>query len=414
MIVRSEKRSHAEFHSTILGKYMVNQFSCHTGKPRISIIAHRAYGPLARMDTGHIGGVERQTSLMARWFARHGYKVSMITWDEGQPDGLTIEGVRVFKMCRENTGIKGLRFFCPKWTSLCQTLKRADADVYYYNSGGGVLGQIVMWCRRHSRKSIFSVAANRVCDATHMSSAPLRERLLYRYGLRNAHSIIVQTQLQQQMLHEGFGVDSTVIPMPCEGFSTDLNSSAKSITVKGARVLWVGRISEEKRFEWLLDVAERCPQFTFDVVGASNNDSSYARAQMERAGKIPNVKLHGRLLHAELAEFYKRCRVLCCTSEYEGFPNTFLEAWSCGIPVVSTFNPDGIIAKYGLGWTASSIDKIVDGLKTALGSPEKWRTASHAVRSYYLENHTMDATMPKFEKLFSDIIADRDSGSDCT
>jgi len=373
-------------------------------KLRISFVAHFAYGPLIRVDTGHIGGVEIQTSLMARWFANHGYDVSMITWDEGQPDGLIVDGVRVFKMCRQDVGMKGLRFFWPKWTSLYRAMGKANADVYYYNTGDLGLGQIAMWCRRHDRKCVYSVSANRACDPKYYALEPLRERILYRYGLRHAHSVIVQTRHQQQMLREGFGIDSTVIPMPCELLDTSGCVHPEISCEESLHVLWVGRISEEKRFEWLLDVAEQCPEITFDVVGASNANSDYASALTKRAARILNVKMHGRIPHAEIAKHYYRSRALCCTSAYEGFPNTFLEAWSLGIPTVSTFDPDGLIAKLGLGWNASSVDELVDRLRTAISTPEKWHAASHAARSYYLKNHTLDATMPKFEKLFLDVV----------
>ena len=36
----------------------------------ICFVAHFAYGELASIDTGHIGGVERQTSQMAKWLAK--------------------------------------------------------------------------------------------------------------------------------------------------------------------------------------------------------------------------------------------------------------------------------------------------------------------------------------------------------
>ena len=71
---------------------------------------------------------------MAKWLAGRGCKVSMLTWDEGQADGEIIDGVKVFKLCRKDDGIKGLRFFWPRWTSLNVAMKRADADIYYQNS----------------------------------------------------------------------------------------------------------------------------------------------------------------------------------------------------------------------------------------------------------------------------------------
>ena len=91
---------------------------------------------------------------MARWFAARGYPVSMITWDQGQPEKLNVEGVRIIKMCRRTAGWKGIRFVYPKWTSLCRAMERADANIYYYNCGDLTLGQMVMWCRGLSWRGI--------------------------------------------------------------------------------------------------------------------------------------------------------------------------------------------------------------------------------------------------------------------
>ncbi|MHC4166763.1 MAG: glycosyltransferase family 4 protein, partial [Planctomycetota bacterium] len=292
----------------------------HNGKPRICFVAQNAYGALAGVDTGHIGGIERQQSLMARWLAKRGFQVSMVTWDEDQEDGIEIDGVSIFKMCRKEAGIKGLRFLWPKWTSLCRAMGRANADIYYYNCGDLGLGQVVMWCHRHDRKCLYSVASNPDCDRKLPVLKATRERVLYRFGLKR--------QRQQQMLLEGFGIDSKVIPMPCEGPSGKERIPSGAANEDSVHVLWVGRISKEKRFEWLLDVAVQCPQIIFDVVGASNTDSDYASNLLKCASEIRNVKMHGRISHQEMPAYYRSSNILCCTSAYEGFPNTFLEAWS--------------------------------------------------------------------------------------
>lgn len=381
---------------------MISSICGHHGRPSISIIAHNAYGALTAIDTGHIGGVERQTSLMAKWFAKRGYQVSILTCDEGQDDGIEIDGVRVFKMCRKDAGIKGLRFFWPKWTSLYRAMAKANADIYYYNTGDQALGQITLWCRRYSRKCVYSVAAT--YNAKTVKFKALTDRFFFIYGLKHTNSIIAQTQQQQQMLLNDFGVVSTVIPMPFEGFNRSLNDHKVNFLSQDPHVLWVGRISKVKRLEWLLDVAEQCPQITFHVVGASNKYSDYNSALKKRAADIRNVKMYGRIPHEEIAKYYQSCHILCCTSAREGFPNTFLEAWSLGIPVVSTFDPDNIVSKYGLGWTASNVDELVKVLNTATTSPQKWIAASHAARSFYLKNHTLEVTMPKFEKIFLDVV----------
>jgi glycosyltransferase involved in cell wall biosynthesis len=207
----------------------------------------------------HIGGIERQQSLMAKWLAKRGWRVSMIVWDEGQPRDEVVDGVRVIKMCRTDAGIRGVRFFHPKWTSLVHALRAADADVYYHNCGEYVTGQVALWCRRHGRKFVYSVANDPDCDPKLPEMHTLRERFLYRYGLRRADSVIAQTQKQQAMLREGFGLESAVLPMPCPG-PADADCAAPAPPIPNrSRILWVGRICEQKRPDRLIELAAALP-----------------------------------------------------------------------------------------------------------------------------------------------------------
>lgn len=371
-------------------------------EPRVCFVAHNAYSALRGSNADHIGGIEQQQSLMAKWLAKRDYQVSMITWDEDQPDGIDINAVKVFKMCRADSGIRGVRFFWPKWSSLCSAMERANADIYYYNCGDFGLGQMVIQCRNLGRKSVYSVSSDPACDPRLPLLKPLRERILYKYGLRQVDSVVVQTCRQQQMLREGFGIASIVAPMPCEGLNENDSIATDTVWKEPMHVLWVGRISKEKRLEWLLDVAELCPQITFDVVGASNADSTYASVLRKRAAGIPNVKMYGRIPHAQMFSYYRRAKVLCCTSVYEGFPNTFLEAWGCGIPVVSTIDP-GVISEYNLGWIVSDIDGLICAIRESINEPVKWRRASESAKRYYLKNHTVDSCMERFAQLIDHV-----------
>ncbi len=372
--------------------------------PSLCFVAHNAYGALAGVDTGHLGGIERQQSLMARWFAERGYPVSLISWEQGQADELNVGGVRIIKMCRQTAGWKGIRFVYPKWTSLCRAMKQADADIYYYNCGDLVVGQMVMWFRGYGRISFYSVASDPDCDANFPSLKPHRERFLYRHGVRHVERVIVQTRRQQKMLLEGFGKDSVVIPMPCEGPDEDHCQQPKPPLDGPVRILWVGRISREKRLEWLLDLAQQCPEFLFDVVGTANSQIDYAAGLVRRAEEIPNVQMHGRIGHRLMSSYYRKAHLLCNTSVYEGFPNTFLEAWSHGLPVITTFDPDGIVARAGLGYPRQSVDGLAAGLREAVRWPKKWKEKSQASRRYYLQHHTVDKAMGRFERIFLELV----------
>jgi glycosyltransferase involved in cell wall biosynthesis len=374
--------------------------------PSLCFVAHLAYGAFAGGTRGFIGGVERQAALMAQSFARRGYSISVLTWDEGQEDGAEIDGVRILKMCRAEAGIKGLRFFWPKWTSLVAALKRANADIYYQNCGEYVTGQVALWCRRHGRRFIYSVASDPDCDARLPEMHKRRERVLYRYGLKHADRIIVQTRRQQQMLQAGFQRGSVVIPMPCPGPSEEEYARHEYERDGSQRVLWIGRICEVKRPDRLLDLATACPEVGFDLVGPSA-DTAYCRSVWERAKTLRNVVLHGPAAREYVSEFYRKARILCCTSDYEGFPNTFLEAWSHGLPIVSTFDPDDLIVEHQIGTVASDPQGLARGIRMLLSDTARWRQASQAARRYYLRNHTVEAVMPKFEAVFHEVMSRR-------
>ncbi len=379
----------------------------------ICFVAHLAYGAMTGGNAGFIGGVERQTSLMARWFAARGYGVSLLTWDEGQAEEVQIDGVRVIKMCRKDAGIKGIRFFWPKWTSLAAAMKRADAEVYYQNCGEDVTGQVALWCRRHERGFVYSVANDTDCDSRLPEMRKVSERVLYRYGLKVAGEVVVQTQHQQEMLRRGFGRESVIIPMPCPGPSDADYARHEGDRNGSQRVLWIGRICEQKRPDRLLDLAEACPDLCFDLVGPGAG-TEYGDRICARARTLGNVTLHGPAVRERVSEFYRKARVMCCTSDYEGFPNTFLEAWSHGLPLVSTFDPDHLIANHHMGCVATDQQGLASGIRVLLNDSRQWQEASQAARHYYLSHHTVEAVMPKFENVFREVSSHRGNNNERT
>jgi glycosyltransferase involved in cell wall biosynthesis len=366
----------------------------------VCFVAHNAFGAMSGEQRGYIGGIEHQQSMMARWLARRGHDVSMITWDEGHEDGKALDSVRVFSACRRDAGLPGVRFFVPRWTSLVAAMRRANAAVYYQNTAEYVTGQVALWARRNGRGFVYSVASDPDCDPALPALGTLRERVLYRHGLRRADEVVVQTRRQQQMLRDGFARESTMIPMPCEG-PDDATYAPPAAPLAGAtRVAWIGRVAPVKRLELLLDVAALVPEIEFDVAGPWDQEGAYAATLRERAAAARNVTVVGRLRRDQLDGFYRGRQALCCTSEFEGFPNTFLEAWSHGLPIVSTVDPDGLIAARSLGEFATGAAPLAAALRRLVAAPAGWAQASQNARRYFVENHAFESVMPRFEQVF--------------
>ena len=325
----------------------------------------------------------------------------MLTWDEGDDSSDEVfDGVEVIKICRRRAGLPGFRFFHPKWTGLIRAMGQAGADVYYHNCGECVTGQIALWCRGNGKGFVFSSANDTDCDPDLPELRSVRDRWLYRYGLQKADARIVQTERQQQSLREQFGLDSIVIPMPCPDLLE--RPFDHGIPPATPRVLWMARVCRQKRPDRLLELAEMCPDWQFDLAGPVSEEA-YSQAIMERAKGLRNVIMHGAVPRDQVRRFYERASVFCSTSDYEGFPNTFLEAWSLGLPMISTFDPDGLIAQRRLGVVVQNMAGMKTAIDFLLKAPGQYRQMSQNARRYYLENHTLEAVMPQFERVLCEV-----------
>jgi len=355
-----------------------------------------------------MGGAQIQQVLIARELSRRGHKVSFIIHDHGQPDGIEHEGILAWRMCSPFEGLPLLRFVHPRWTSLWRALSRARPDVVYQRGAGAETGQVALWCRRHRRPFIFAAASNSDCDPTLPYLPRRRERVLYRYGLYRADRVVAQTRDQIEAFERGFGIRAVLI-RSC-GQDPGTPSPRDPVVAGRPSALWVGRFSYEKRPEVMLAVARRCPEIYFDVVGAANAlqaaDDSIAR----QASRLPNVTLHGRVPHGKMAEFYARSSVLLLTSAWEGYPNTFLEAWARGVPTVSTVDPDGVITRYGLGRVGDSAEALAEAITHLTRDPALWRECSARARRFFVEHHGIAAAVNAYESLIAEVAGAGDPG----
>lgn len=140
------------------------------------------------------GGAEVQLAQLAIALSKLGHEVSLVVGDFGQPDGAIYEGVRTLKAFKPSGGIRGLRFFHPRWTGLWKAISRANADVYYYSCAGMILGLLAMFCRIHRKRLVFRAASDSDCSPHTLLDTNRRDRWLYEYGIRRTDAVLVQSR----------------------------------------------------------------------------------------------------------------------------------------------------------------------------------------------------------------------------
>jgi glycosyltransferase involved in cell wall biosynthesis len=332
---------------------------------RICIVGLDSYGLLSgEGDLRYVGGESVQHVLLARAWRDLGYDVSITVFDDGQGDRRVVDGITTISAHRRNAGLPGLKFFHPRASKLFAALLAADADVYYQSPAGAFTGITAWFCRMTGRKFIFRVASDSDCEKEHGRIRLWRDRRLFDYGLKHADLVAVQTQVQAQMLRDNHGLESSLVNMLVEP-----PRRAEMPIEKDIDVLWLSNLRTLKRPELVLELARQLPLVNFTLAGGAMphpTGLTYFDDVQAAAAQLPNVTLPGAIRYTDSGQWFDRARIFLNTSSIEGFPNTFLQAWIRGVPVVSFFDPDGLIRRLQLGSVAASIDDMRESIRGLL------------------------------------------------
>ena len=334
---------------------------------KICIVGLDGYGLLSgEGDLKYIGGETVQHVLLARAWRDLGHDVSMIVFDDGQGASRVVDGIKTIAAHRRHAGLPGLRFFHPRASKLFSALVTADADVYYQSPAGAFTGITAWFCRLTGKRFIFRIASDSDCEKEHGRLRFWRDRRLYEYGLRHADLVAAQTRVQADMLRENKRLEAPVINMLVE---PPRRSPVK--VEKDIDVLWLSNLRALKRPELVLEIARQLPQVKFTLAGGplpGLRGGTYYEDVRAAASRLPNVSMPGAVRYTDSGAWFDRARLFLNTSTIEGFPNTFLQAWLRGVPVVSFFDPDGLIRRLQLGAVARSTDDMRESIRGLLES----------------------------------------------
>ncbi|MCF6290951.1 MAG: glycosyltransferase family 4 protein [Desulfobacterales bacterium] len=357
--------------------------------------------PVLNPDMGitRIGGESLQQTLLAREFVAMGYEVSMIVRDFGQPDVEERDGIRVYKTYRLDAGLPVLRFLHPRLTSIARALPRPGADLYYQSCAAMLTGLVGGYCRRNKKIFAFRVAHDSDCVPGQQLIRYWRDRKLYEYGLKRADLILVQSEHQRRLLRRHYGLES--IPM---NMAVEL-PLARPAGKRDIDILWVNNMRPFKRPELMIDLAGMLPDQRIVMIGGPCLGMEQYFAGIEQAAKqAPNLEFIGPVPYSRVNDYFLRARLFANTSESEGFPNSFLQAWIRGVPVVSFFDPDGLIQGHRLGAVPADIEQMAGELSRLLENDEERLALSGFAQQYAIDNYSPASVARQHEAVFKKLI----------
>jgi glycosyltransferase involved in cell wall biosynthesis len=206
-------------------------------------------------------------------------------------------------------------------------------------------------------------------------------RKLYQKAVPLFGKIIAQNEYQQKTLLENYKRQALVLPNVwgiVPQHSTDISCD----------VIWVANFRKLKRAEWVVDIAKKMPDINIIMVGDGGSDVEYLKSIVHSINSVHNIQYLGKRSFAETNTLIKNSKVLICTSEFEGFPNTFIQAWSFGHPVVSTVDPNNVIKTNNLGYVADNVNDMISALHNLIYSESDYKTKSNKIREFFMKSYS--------------------------
>lgn len=281
-----------------------------------------------------------------------------------------------------------------------RSLGRANADIYLQKMVGPSSVLVILFRLLRRRRFIFSISSDWELESAYLKSNALLMRFLYKFAIKRADGIIAQNKYQQQLLKTNFNRESILIK------SISALPTKKPEKAAPPIVLWVATVKEAKQPELFLKLAREIPKAKFQMVGGNppEKDTRYFEQIKELASEVPNLEFVGFVPYYQVNHYFARASILVSTSKFEGFSNTFLQAWARYTPAVSlNSDPDGVIGHRKLGFYSRGFEQMAKDVKL-LVKDEKLRAEMGANgRRYVKEEHDVRKVVKQYTDLFKQL-----------
>ncbi len=235
-----------------------------------------------------------------------------------------------------------------RFAQLMRDLRAADADVYVMRCASPQVGYVRLASTLMRRKFVYMVAHEIDVSGRYARAHGVWGRR-FEWGLQRADATVCQHEDQINLLRSQYGRKGQLIRSLCP---TPVDTATGRLR---RTILWVSRMDGWKQPELFIELADRIPEASFVMLGPpSETDSTILPRLQERMASVRNLRWLGRMSFEDAGSLFQEAMLFVNTSQFEGFPNTFLQAAACGTPIVSwSVNPERFLDRYEIGYCAN-------------------------------------------------------------
>ena len=333
------------------------------------------------------GGAELQMGLLAQALVQRGHEVTLLGAGTDFTDEPVIDGVQIRVGGRFDSG--GLLDTLRSFVRVAQVLK-TDRPEWVVIMGAGTWLWLLWLLQLPLGFAVAFITASDIdADGSYRKMFPLRG-WLYEFALGRVARTIAMSEYQRQGLIR-FGLQP--------GFYRNLLLASPNHPVtKDIDFLWVSSAQQLKQPEIFLHLAEQLPHRHFVMICPLKDNPSLFDSIQLRASALANIEFYPLIPYHEVQTFFQRAQIFVNTSDYEGFPNTFLQAGLARTALLSLrVDPDEIITRHGSGICAcGDIENFYQGATTMINNPQALLTMQERVAEYVALRHNTEANLQAF------------------
>jgi len=307
------------------------------------------------------GGAELQVALLAAELARIGHDVVLAGGDGGQPDHVTLQGVKTRNAGKFHTG--KLMEMIGAIPRVIRVLHEERPDWVIVQ--GWTAWLFVLWLLRPflRYRLDFTCALDSEINGTYRRENPVFGTL-FEFAVKRCDARHAITRDQKDCFAKR-GMSSTfyrylVFPR------TKPHTAEKQVDF-----LWVSRCQPVKRPHLFLDLVKALPGASFEMICPAENRELWEKVARD-AAQLPNLRFIESVPYHQIQDHYDRTRIFVNTSEWEGWPNSFIQAGLGRAAILSlVVNPDGLFENFDLGFCGGGdFSRFVAGARDLLSTPD--------------------------------------------
>ena len=283
------------------------------------------------------------------------------------------------------------------WKELKRQLKDAEAKVVQAcipASVGAMLREIVSAKITHSRRRKFITHFR--CTVPNMIKSKTQMNLL-EILVKNSDCIFCLNQQTIDFIKSfNRSVDCRYIPN-----FVDISETYQRLehNEKIKKAVYTGRILESKGCKLIVDVAIRCPEIQFELIG---------KVLMDAENIPPNVVLTGEKDKDFIRQELKSADVFLFLTKFsgEGFSNSLAEAMAYSLPCIVTdwaANKDMIGNEGGVVLEEPSIDDVVNAINSIKSADIRTQMGKYNYRKV-LTQFSQEIVTAQYVNVYSEII----------